>query len=62
MENKYIREYAAGKGVYLWEAALEMGISQASMTRLLRIPVSTEKQDEVLTAIDRVAGRKELAK
>lgn len=59
MENKMIREHAVERGVFLWEAALELGMSQSSMTRLLRMPVIDEKRDEIIAAIDRIADRKE---
>lgn len=56
--NKVIREAAKKKGVKLWEIALFLCVSEATVTRMLRVELPPEKAHEVLAAIDRIAAEK----
>ena len=56
--NHVIKNRARELGVCLWEIADALGISEATMTRLMRSEVSEEKRDELLQAIDRIATQK----
>ena len=57
--NKDIREAAKRAGVMLWEVALRLGISEATMTRKMRIEMSEEDKEKVLAAIDAVRAERE---
>lgn len=56
--NKVIREAAKNKGVKLWEIALFLCVSEATITRMLRVELAQEKTAEILSAIDRIAAEK----
>jgi hypothetical protein len=56
--NKVIREAAKKKGVKLWEIALFLCVSEATITRMMRVELAPEKSTEILTAIDRIAAEK----
>lgn len=43
------------RGVCLWQLADAIGISEASMTRLLRRPLPERKRDELLDIVQRLA-------
>lgn len=55
MKNEKVRKIAKENGVTLWEIALQMGISQSTMTRMLRLPLTPEKEAEILSVIERIA-------
>lgn len=55
--NKEIRQTAKEKGVYFWQIAAEMGVSEATITRALRIELSDEKKNDILNAINRIAHK-----
>ena len=54
--NQDIRDYAAQKGVYFWEIALKLGISEPTMTRWMRVELSADKRREIEQIIDDIAG------
>ena len=54
--NQDIRDYAAKKGVYFWEIAMELGISEPTMTRWMRVELSADKRREIGQIIDDIAG------
>lgn len=56
--NKVIREAAKNKGVKLWEIALFLCVSEATITRMLRVELTQEKAAKILSAIDRIAAEK----
>lgn len=56
--NKEIRQTAKEKGVYFWQIAVELGVSEATITRALRVELSNEKKNEILNAINRIANKK----
>lgn len=56
--NEPLRDYAASKGVLLQEAGCEMGISEATLFRWLRIEFSEERRTAFIRAVDAVAERK----
>ncbi len=55
--NIKIREAAKQVGVPLWAVAVELGISEASMTRLLRRELPDAEREKVLAAIAAVGRR-----
>jgi hypothetical protein len=53
--NDRIRIAARQKRVPLWEIASRIGISESTMTRLLRQELSEEKTQDILSVINEVA-------
>lgn len=51
MENGAIRQKAKANGVPLWKVAKEIGISEPTLTRWLRVPLSPEKERCIENAI-----------
>lgn len=55
--NQDIRKRARSRGVFLYEVADALGISEPTMTRWLRGKLSSERKSDILNAIDRVAAQ-----
>ena len=53
--NQKIREEAKRKGVKCWQIAIHLGISEPTITRWLRIPLSTEREKTIMDAIEAIA-------
>lgn len=58
MSNKNIREYAKEKGVYLWQIANAMGISEPTMTRRMRSELSEQEQANIMSIIQKLSAQK----
>ena len=56
-ENSDIRIAAKQAGVTLWAIADQMGISEATMTRMLRKKLSDVNRQRVMEAIALIKGR-----
>ena len=54
--NQYIRDYAAKKGVYFWEIAMKLSISEPTMTRWMRVELPEDKRREIVQIIEKIAG------
>ena len=59
--NQDIRDYAAQKGVYFWEIALKLGVSEPTMTRWMRVELPEDKRREIEWIIDDIAITKSLS-
>ncbi len=59
--NQDIRDYAAQKGVYLWEIAKELGISEPTMTRMMHTELPEGKRREIEWIINDIAITKSLS-
>jgi predicted XRE-type DNA-binding protein len=57
MANQDIRRYAKQNGVKLWQVAKVMGVSEPTMTRLLRQELSESKKTEFIRIINELAAR-----
>lgn len=55
--NNDIKQKAKDKGVFLYEVAESLGISEPTMTRWLRGKLTKERKTAILNAIDRVAAQ-----
>ena len=53
--NQDIRQAAKHANVSLWEIALHIGIGESTMTRWMRTPLSSEKLEKIMTAINELA-------
>lgn len=58
MANYEIRDSARKNKVPLWRIAMELGISEPTITRHLRTELPPEKQEQILSIIDRLAESK----
>ncbi len=53
--NKVIRSTAKCKGIKLWQIAQKIGVSESTMTRWLRMPLSTKREAAISKAIEELA-------
>ena len=51
MENEKIRRTARAAGIPLWRIANLIGVSEPTLTRWLRTPLSTEREKIIMDAI-----------
>lgn len=54
-ENLAVRNKARKSGVPLWAIAAKLEISEATMIRWLRFPLSEERERQILAAIDELS-------
>lgn len=59
MRNIAIREQAKSSGVRLWEIADALGVSEATVTRMLRRELLEAEQRKILNIVAVLAQRKE---
>ncbi|MBQ6336555.1 MAG: hypothetical protein IJI50_04905 [Ruminococcus sp.] len=57
ISNSTIRAYAKEQGVFLWEIANAMNVSEPTITRWLRVSLDPEREKSLYNAIDRVAAQ-----
>ena len=50
-ENQKVRKAARIAGVPLWKVAYSIGISEPTLMRWLRVPLSTERENRIMSAI-----------
>lgn len=53
--NQTIREIAKRKGVKHWQIAEYLGISEPTIMRWLRVPLSAERERTITEAIEAIA-------
>ena len=58
-ENTAIREFARKNGITLWQIAVKLGISEATITRWLRVPLSEEREKMLFDAAQELAAERE---
>ena len=49
--NRGIRLMARGAGIPLWAVAQKMGISEPTLSRWLRVPLSPEQESRIMDAL-----------
>ena len=57
--NRDIRDYAKIKGVFLWEIAEKVGISEPTITRRLRRELPIAEKKRFFEVINEIAAEKE---
>ncbi len=57
MANSDLRDYARRNGVKLWQIAKEKGISEPTMTRLLREELSEKEKASFRRIVDKISNR-----
>ena len=50
-ENQGIRTAASSAGVPLWRVAVAIGVSEPTLTRWLRVPLTEDKEQRIMAAI-----------
>lgn len=50
-ENQTVRRAARAAGIPLWRVARAIGVSEPTLTRWLRVPLSEDKERRVMAAI-----------
>ena len=58
--NETVRRAARVADVPLWQIAAKIGVSQPTMTRWLRFPLPSEKEDRIMQAIKELALEREV--
>lgn len=53
-ENKSVRELIGKNGVRHWRVALKLGVSEQTLVRWLRVPLSKEKEKAIRAAVDEI--------
>ncbi|MFT3951198.1 MAG: hypothetical protein QM689_04490 [Oscillospiraceae bacterium] len=61
MKNKSVREYAKRNGVFLWQVAAYLNISEPTMTRRLRTELTESEKSEIFAAVNSLKTQKETA-
>lgn len=56
MANREFRLFARGHGVPLWRLAQAVGVGEATLTRWLRVPLSTEREEQLREVVLCIAG------
>ena len=60
LANNELRQKARSCGVPLWMLAVELGISEPTMTRKLRQELSARDKEQLLAMVADIARRKEV--
>lgn len=58
--NEAVRRAARVADVPLWQIAAKIGVSQPTMTRWLRFPLPTDKEERIMQAIKELAQEREV--
>lgn len=58
MANQFIRTAAKNAGIPLWRLADLLGVSEATMTRMLRRPLPKEKEAQIIEIIQNNSSHK----
>ena len=58
MENRELRDLARDRGVRMYEVAEELGMSPYSLSRWLRVPVTTMQEELIKNAIKNIYNEK----
>lgn len=60
MCNMDLRQKAKEKGVFFWQIAAELGVSEPTMTRRLRFELPEPEKQKYLSIINKLSAEKEL--
>lgn len=61
LSNNEIRKAAKTNGVFLWQVAERLKISEPTMTRKLRRELSPDEKQRIFSIIDEIAAEKKSA-
>jgi len=57
MMNSELKEKFRVAGVKQWEIAAELGVSEQTLIRWLRFPLSEDRKQKILDAIEKLSGK-----
>lgn len=57
--NQKVRDAAKAAGVKQWEVAVHLGISEPTIVRWMRMPMSVDREKAILQAIAELAQEKQ---
>lgn len=57
--NNAVRQAAKEKGVFLWQIADKLGVSEMTLLRRLRHELPQDQQAEVFAAIEKICAEKD---
>ena len=57
-KNKEIKQYAKQRGVYQYEIADALGISEMTLFRRMRHTLSPDQMEEIQRAVDKIASER----
>ena len=57
--NSDIRQHAKSRGVFWWQVATELGVSESTVVRWIRVELQPEKKAQIMEVIDCIAERGE---
>lgn len=57
--NSEVRQYAKIHGVFWWQVAAELGVSESTVVRWIRVELQPEKKAQIMEVIDCIAERGE---
>ncbi len=57
--NQNVRDAAKASGIKQWEIAVHLGISEPTLVRWMRMPMSAEREKAMLQAIAELAQEKQ---
>ena len=60
MSNQDIRLRLAGRGLTLWQLAEQVGVSEPTMTRWMRTPLTGDRREKIIQAIEAMEKREEV--
>lgn len=55
MQNERVRVAAKEAGIPLWKIAVQLNISEPTMTRWLRSPLTPERESKIMEAIKAIS-------
>lgn len=61
MANITIRKALKANGVFLWEVGKSLGVSEATMTRMMRTELPPKKKQEILEIIQHIRKERDYA-
>ena len=56
--NLELKQYCQARGVFLWELGEAVGLRDTNFSKILRKPLSAEKEQEYRKIIDELANEK----
>ena len=55
MKNRELKDYIKSRGVYLWQVAAKLGVSDITFTKRLRFELSEKDKVKILALVEELA-------
>lgn len=59
MVNEKIKQYMKDHGVFQWQVAAALGISESTLVKKLRFELSAEDHEKIVSLVDMISNSKE---